>query len=82
MGYHTKTIPKGELGEISKIVEEVDELVDANKQGCKIMVLCELSDILGAIDLFLAKHHPSIELDDLIHMSVLTSSAFKEGSRK
>lgn len=44
-GYHLQSIPKGEVGCISKITEECLELSDAAVQGCKILVLCELADL-------------------------------------
>ena len=34
-GYHITEIKKGELGEISKLQEELDELKDAHAQQCK-----------------------------------------------
>jgi len=80
-GYHCKEIIKGELGEISKIQEEVDELWDAALQGCKIMELVELSDLYGAIKLYLQKHHPDTSMDDLRTMSEITARAFINGFR-
>lgn len=47
MGYHTKNIEKGVLGEISKLEEEKEELND--NSGSKILILCELSDYYGAL---------------------------------
>lgn len=81
MGYHIKKIKKGVNGEASKIQEELDELIDAEIQGCKIMALVELSDMVGAIDLYLKKHHPDTNLEDLIKMSEITARAFKSGAR-
>ena len=80
-GYHLKPIPKGELGELSKIQEEMLEALDAQKQKCEIMVLVELSDMLGAIEMYLKKHHPSLTLDDLKTMSAITARAFESGHR-
>lgn len=82
MTYHIAEIDRGEFGEISKIVEEVEELVDANSQGARIMILNELSDIIGAVEGYLKKHHPSFTLDDLIKMKELTARAFESGHRK
>ena len=82
MGYHKTKIPRGEFGELSKIKEEYFELMDANAQGAKIMVLCELSDLIGAIDGYVKKYHPSVTLQDLLQMTQLTQDAFKDGSRK
>ena len=80
-GYHITKINKGELGELSKVYEEVEEIKDADKQACVIMVLLELSDTLGAIGAYLEKHHPSITLSDLIVMKDITKRAFKNGRR-
>lgn len=82
MGYHVRNIKKGQTGEISKIREEVDELEDAVEQGATLMALLELSDIIGAITLYLGKHHPSLSVYDLIKMADRTRSAFEDGSRK
>lgn len=82
-GYHTKVIEKGVLGEFSKIKEEFEELEDAYKQNDKIMMLCELSDLIGAI-----KHFTNtitaytVSLDDLIAFNKKTEQAFKNGQRK
>jgi len=81
IGYHLYDIPKGEIGEISKIKEEILELEDANKQGCKIMALVELSDLYGSIELYLEKHFPDIKMEDLKKMSEVTQRAFKNGRR-
>jgi len=80
-GYHISDISKGELGEISKIQEEVDELRDAALQGSKIMELVELSDLYGAIKLYLEKHHSGHTMDDLKTMSGITARAFTNGFR-
>lgn len=80
-GYHLVDIPKGELGELSKIEEEVAELRDAEAQGCRIMELVELSDLIGAIDLYLEKRFPGIGLHDLMKMSSITARAFQNGHR-
>jgi len=80
-GYHIANIERGEFGELSKILEEVNEAIDAESQGCKIMILVELSDMLGAIEGYLQKHHKDITLDDLHKMSQITKRAFKNGHR-
>jgi NTP pyrophosphatase (non-canonical NTP hydrolase) len=81
-GYHTFDIPKGELGEFSKINEEVIELKDAINQNNKIMVLCELSDLYGAMEAFIAKYsNDSITMADIKTMSDATTRAFKVGER-
>ena len=80
-GYHLHKIPKGEIGESSKILEEVLELQDAEQQEANIMALVELSDLMGAIALYLEKHHPSTSIDDLMTMSRITRRAFENGRR-
>ena len=54
MGYHLKTIPKGKLGEISKITEEVLELRDSQERPRPnpMLALCELCDLIGAIEAY------------------------------
>ena len=81
-GYHLQPIPKGEFGEISKIREELDELEDAKVQGVKLMELIELSDLIGAVDGYLKKHHPGTSMDDLTQMAGVTKRAFENGHRK
>lgn len=81
-GYHLTEIQRGEIGELSKIQEELDELKDATKQGVKIMQLVELSDLVGSINLYLAKYHPAIRLGDLEAMADVTARAFHNGHRK
>jgi phosphoribosyl-ATP pyrophosphohydrolase len=81
-GYHTKEIKKGVLGEFSKIEEEFEELKDAYGQNDNIMVLCECSDLIGAIKHFIEnKTKYSISLQDLIKFNEKTENAFKIGKR-
>lgn len=81
-GYHVAQITRGTYGEDTKIFEEVDEFADALDQGVQVMALVEASDIIGAIHGWLAKHHPSITIDDLVAMSKITQRAFESGSRE
>ena len=81
-GYHLRPIPKGSLGELSKVQEELNEALDAEEQNSSIMVLVELSDMVGAVEAYLAKHHPSMTLDDLVVMSKITQRAFASGRRQ
>ena len=81
-GYHLDVIPKGVVGEVSKIQEEVYELRDAESQGSKIMVLNELADIIGAVDAYLHKHFRHMHLDDVVQMATITKRAFTSGKRK
>jgi hypothetical protein len=80
-GYHLATIAKGELGELSKIAEELAEAQDAEAQGVKLMVLVELSDLVGAVEHYLDKHAPGTTLDDLVKMKDVTRRAFSSGRR-
>lgn len=79
-GYHLKQIPKGKLGDLSKIQEELDEAKDAEDQGIKLMLLIELSDMIGAIKAVAEKNGSS--LNDLIKMQEVTERAFKSGHRR
>lgn len=80
MSYHKNEIPKGVVGHFSKIQEEYLELEDAYQQGDKILQLCELSDLIGAIDLY-TKTEFNMSLSDLISFSNKTMEAFKENKR-
>ena len=80
MGYHKTDIPKGEIGKFSKIKEEFLELEDAVNQGDLILQFCELSDMIGAIEAYIAPR--GLDLVDLKKFSDKTISAFKEGKRK
>jgi hypothetical protein len=80
MGYHLKEIPKGKLGEISKIKEEFEELVDANEQKNSILEICELADLLGAIEAYAKKWN--LSLGDLNKMKESNRKAFEDGTRK
>ena len=72
MGYHKIKIEKGILGEYSKIKEEFEELTDAIEQENKILILCELTDLIGAIEEYIKKFNITIE--DLQSFSKLTKS--------
>lgn len=80
MGYHKIQIPKGELGEFSKISEEYLELFDAVEQDNKILEICELCDLVGAIEAYANKFN--LSLDDIIKMKDATANAFNDGTRK
>lgn len=80
-GYHLVDIPKGVLGESSKIAEELAELQDAEGQGDRIMALVELADLYGAVELYLAKQYPGMSMDDLKKFSATTRRAFQNGRR-
>src|SRR5271155_4039815 len=78
-GYHTKKITRGELGELSKIQEEMDELKDAEDQGVKILIHCELADLYGALRKYARKYN--LSMSDLEQMATLTEIAFRDGYR-
>ena len=80
-GYHVTVINKGVIGELSKLREEIEEAEDAERQGVKVMVLVELSDLYGAMQLYLKKHHPGTTMEDLAKMSHVTQRAFQNGRR-
>jgi phosphoribosyl-ATP pyrophosphohydrolase len=80
-GYHLADIPKGVYGEASKITEEAAEFADAVAQGVSVMALVELADLMGAVEAYLAKHHPSVSMADLMKMSAVTTRAFMNGDR-
>ncbi len=80
-GYHFDNIVKGEYGKSSKLLEEVLELIDSEKQNSKIMCLLELSDLIGAIDGYLKSNYKEITLQDLIIMSNATQRSFYSGER-
>lgn len=80
-GYHKKEIPKGEVGELSKVHEELLEAFEAEAQNVGIMTLVELSDLLGAVESFLQKHYPTFTIHDLLAMSNVTKRAFTSGRR-
>ena len=55
MSYHLRSIEKGTIGELSKVYEEIEEVKDSDEQGVDLMVLVELSDVIGAIESYLEK---------------------------
>ena len=79
-GYHLREIPKGVLGEFSKIKEEFTELEDAHEQDSKVLEICELTDLIGAIRYY-AGNKFNLSLEDLIRFSMQTEQAFKNGKR-
>jgi hypothetical protein len=80
MGYHTRKIEKGVVGEASKIREEFEEFMDAVAQKNRVMELVELSDLLGAVELYVKRYN--LDMYDLLLMSQATQDAFKDGTRK
>lgn len=80
MAYHKNKIEKGELGEFSKIKEEFQELEDAVEQQCKVLIIYELTDLIGSIEEYAKKFNLTIV--DLIRFSDKTKQSFEEGKRK
>lgn len=80
MSYHKREITRGVLGEVSKIKEEFEELMDAYEQDSPVLEICELCDMIGAIEAY-AKNF-NLTLSDLIKMKEATTEAFKTGKRK
>jgi hypothetical protein len=78
-GYHNFPIQKGKIGELTKIIEELDEVIDANKNNNKIMEMVELSDLYGAIESYVTTLGCSIE--DLKKMNNFTKRSFENGIR-
>lgn len=79
MAYHLKNIEKGTLGEFSKICEEYQELEDAVFQENKILAICEIADLYGALEAYLAKYN--LNMADAKKMADATKQAFMDGSR-
>ena len=79
-GYHKREIKKGQYGQASKIIEEYEEFRDSLEQNNPLMALMELSDMLGAIEAYIKQYN--LSLDDLMAMTRITQSVFKEGHRK
>lgn len=80
MGYHKRKIKKGKLGEISKISEEYEELLDGVEQDNPVLILCELCDLIGAIEAYAETKH-KISLKSLMKMKECTKGAFLNGTR-
>jgi hypothetical protein len=81
IGYHTDTIQKHEVGTLGKIGEEFAEIKDAKKNGIKIMELVELSDLYGAVQMYLENNFKDITMHDIEVMSNTTRRSFKNGRR-
>lgn len=81
MSYHLRPIiPQGIFGQVSKVLEEIDEYVESTEQGNKIMAAVELSDIYGALEAVAATH--GLQMSDLAIMAQATKRAFETGERK
>ncbi|AFH21093.1 hypothetical protein CL97_gp209 [Cronobacter phage CR9] len=80
-GYHLDKIEKRRFGSLGKIQEEVEELVDAHRQGSHVMILVEMSDLYGAMQGFLEENYPGFKMEDLKKFSSITRRAFENGYR-
>ena len=81
MGYHLKEIvTKGVYGEPSKIREELEEFEEAVEQNNRILALCELADLYGALEAVVEKYGAT--MGEIVAMSNSTKRAFVDGSRK
>lgn len=78
-GYHLRSIPKAPFGTADKILEEALELVDAHRQGAKVMASCECADIVGAVQAYLDRE--GVSFNDIQRMATITSRAFASGRR-
>lgn len=78
--YHDSIIPKHPVGSFEKILEEVEEIKDAKLANNKVMELVEISDLLGAIEMYTKKEY-GITLQDLDKMNKTTQRAFINGRR-
>jgi hypothetical protein len=76
MGFHRRNIPKGEYGKRSKVREELEEAEDAEEQGINLLLLFELSDMIGAIGG--VAESLGWDLDDLVAFAKLRSKVIKE----
>jgi hypothetical protein len=65
-GYHINKIPKGTIGEFSKVVEEFLEFEDSMEQSSSVMALVELSDLVGAVGEFFSKNGKPFLLNELV----------------
>jgi phosphoribosyl-ATP pyrophosphohydrolase len=80
-GYHVTEIPRGIYGTSSKLLEEVLEIQDAERQNSKIMTLVEVADLYAAMLGYLEQNYPSISIDDVAKMATITRRAFENGHR-
>jgi CYTH domain-containing protein len=79
-GYHLRHIPRGLLGELSKVREELEELEDAAAQDNRILASVEASDLYGALRAY-SERALQCDMDDLRDMANATKRAFDAGER-
>lgn len=81
MGYHLRPIvTEGVFGETSKIREELEELEESLEQNNRILALCELADLYGAIEA--VAHSLGSNMAEIQAMAAATKRAFEDGSRQ
>jgi hypothetical protein len=71
MSFHEREIPRGKYGEVSKILEEVYEALDSDERNHRLMLLIELSDIVGAVEGVLLHKKFGHSVEDLIKFARL-----------
>lgn len=70
-----KEIPRGVLGEFSKIREEFLELQEAEEMGNRIHIAHELSDLYGAMKLYAERY--GFHIDEVKHHCQLKRNYFE-----
>lgn len=65
------SIPKGVLGQASKIEEELLEYLDACEQGCVLMALNELADVMGAMRAYSQRFSAIFRFEELLTHSMV-----------
>ena len=79
--HKNKQIFKGKIGEFSKIQEEFEELKDAIEQGDRVLTICELTDLIGAIE-FYSSNYFNLSLNDLKAFSDKRKQSFLNETNK
>ncbi len=80
-GYHEAVIPKVPAGSFLKLVEEMHEATDAYVSDNLIMLLVEMADLYGAMELFLEQKFPGVRMQDIMRMHAVNRRAFENGRR-
>lgn len=81
MSYHLRKIQtEGVFGHPSKIREELEELEEAMEQDNRILAMCELADLYGALEG--VAHSLGTNMDQVARMAAGTKRAFLSGERR
>jgi phosphoribosyl-ATP pyrophosphohydrolase len=80
-GYHLRDIPKGVVGEASKVVEEALELLDAEEQGSRIMSLWEMGDVLLSLQTLRETKYQDTPWAEIEKAAEITRRVFEGGTR-